>query len=399
MSLRLCVKNCDVCDVCDGFAFLASSRFHLPRRRGWGTLSPMVQPADNAPLAPLTTLEVGGPAEHLVEAATDAEVADALRWARARGLPVSVLGGGSNVVVADGGIRGLVLRIASRGIDIERRHDRALLTAAAGEPWDDVVAAAVAERLAGLECLAGIPGTTGATPIQNVGAYGQEVAPVVDGVRVLHRLTFEERGLTAEECAFGYRTSALRRPDNPWIVLAVRFALRPDGPPTVAYDQVIERFQGPSAPSLGEVRDAVLELRRAKSMVIDDADPNRRSAGSFFVNPVVAREVAESVVERAWSLGVLPNGQRPPMHEVGEGRVKLSAAWLIEHAGFPRGAVRGRVGLSTNHALALVNHGGATAAELVAFGREVRRGVRSHLGVDLHPEPLFLGFASSDPTD
>ncbi|HSL17366.1 MAG TPA: UDP-N-acetylmuramate dehydrogenase [Methylomirabilota bacterium] len=359
----------------------------------------MVQPADNAPLAPLTTLEVGGAAEHLVEAATDAEVADALRWARARGLSVTVFGGGSNVVVADGGVRGLVLRIASRGIDIERRHDRALLTAAAGEPWDDVVAAAVADRLAGLECLSGIPGTAGATPIQNVGAYGQEVAPVVDGVRVLHRLTLDERELTAAQCAFGYRTSALRRPDSPWIVLAIRFALRPDGPPTLGYSQVIERFPGPSAPALGEVRSAVLELRRAKSMVIDDADPNRRSAGSFFVNPVVDRELAEAVAGRARDLGVLAGEARPPMHEVGQGRVKLSAAWLIEHAGFPRGCGRGRVGLSTNHALAVVNRGGASADELVAFAREVRRGVRSHLGVDLHPEPVFFGFTSSDPTD
>ena len=358
----------------------------------------MLLPTGNAPLAPLTTLEVGGAAEHLVGAETDAEVADALRWARARGLPVTVLGGGSNVVVADGGVRGLVLRIATRGIDIGRRHDEALLTAAAGEPWDDVVTAAVAERLAGLECLAGIPGTAGATPIQNVGAYGQEVAKVVDGVRVLHRLSFEQRELTAAECAFGYRTSVLRRPDNPWIVLAVRFALRPDGPPTVAYDQVLERFPGPSAPTLGEVRDAVLELRRAKSMVIDEGDPNRRSAGSFFVNPVVGRPTAEEVVERARGLGVLAEDQLPPMHQVADGRVKLSAAWLIEHAGFPRGCRRGRVGLSSNHALALVNRGGASADELVAFAREVRRGVRSHLGVDLHPEPVFLGFTSPDPT-
>ena len=358
----------------------------------------MVEPSENVPLAPLTTLEVGGAAEHLVEATTADEVADALRWARVRGLSVTVVGGGSNVVVADGGVRGLVLRLATRGVELERCDDCVLLTAAAGEPWDEVVAASVAEGLAGLECLSGIPGTAGATPIQNVGAYGQEVAAVVDGVRVVHRLSLEERELTAGDCAFGYRTSALRRSDSPWIVVAVRFALRPGGAPTLAYGQLAERFAGAAAPSLAEVRAAVLELRRAKSMVIDDADPNRRSAGSFFVNPVVDRELAEAVAEQARTLGVLGAGSGMPAHEVADGRVKLSAGWLIEHAGFPRGCGRGRVGLSTNHALAVVNRGGATSDELVAFARDVRRGVRSHLGVDLQPEPVFLGFTSPDPT-
>ena len=359
----------------------------------------MNDPTPNAPLAPLTTLELGGAAELMVEAASLDELCDALAWARDRGLPVSVLGGGSNVVVDDGGVPGLVIRIALRGRDVERRHDRTLVTVAAGEPWDDVVAAAVDEDLAGLECLSGIPGTAGATPIQNVGAYGQEVATVIDEVRVIHRETLETSPLRPAELGFGYRTSRLRRPDNPLIVTEIVFRLEPGGAPTLAYAQLAEQFSGGGAPTLGEVRRAVLELRRGKSMVIDETDPNRRSVGSFFVNPTVDGAALEALTESARLLGVLGWDDRPPAWEVGPDRHKLSAAWLIEHAGFPRGAVRGPVGLSSNHALAVINRGGATADELVAFARDIRRGVRSHLGVDLQPEPVFWGFSVSDPTD
>ena len=370
----------------------------------WGKLKPMtdtsgIKPSAEVTLAPLTTLEIGGPADWLVEATNVAEVRDALRWAADCEVPVTVLGGGSNVVVADAGVRGLVLRIAGRGIDLERRHDRTVLTAAAGEPWDDVVKAAVGEDLAGIECLSGVPGTTGATPIQNVGAYGQEVGAVIEGVRVLHRETLEEGVLTAEECEFGYRSSVLRRADNPYVVLDVSFALRPGGSPELTYSQVAERFPGTTEPSLEELRGAVLDLRRAKSMVLDDDDPNRRSAGSFFVNPVVDEATLNDLIASARLLGVLSDGDRPPAHEVGEGLFKLSAGWLIEHAGFPRGCVRGRVGLSSRHALALINRGGASTEELVVFATEIRRGVRSHLGIDLRPEPVFLGFDKQDPTE
>jgi UDP-N-acetylmuramate dehydrogenase len=351
-----------------------------------------------APLAPFTTLELGGAAEWMVEAHSSSEIADALRWSEDRGLEVTIIAGGSNVVVADEGVSGLVVRVVSRGIEVEHRHDRALVTVSAGEPWDQVVASTVAENLAGLECLSGIPGTAGATPIQNVGAYGQEVSSVIEHVRVLDRSTLEERVIPAAECCFGYRTSRLRRPDNPFIVLEVAFALTPGGAPDLSYSQVAERFTGESPPSLGELRAAVLDLRRSKSMVLDDDDPNRRSVGSFFVNPVVDGETLEEMIEAARMLGVLGHEQRPPAHEVGEGRYKLSAAWLIEHAGFPRGAVSGRVGLSTNHALALIHRGGGTTTELVDFAREIRRGVRSHLGIDLQPEPVFLGFPNPDPT-
>jgi UDP-N-acetylmuramate dehydrogenase len=359
----------------------------------------MVAPRTAVPLAERTTLEIGGPAAYLVEVETVGALRDALGWAAERDLPVTVVGGGSNLVVADDGVPGLTVVIATRGLQIERRPDRTVLTAAAGEPWDEVVAAAVAEDLAGIECLSGIPGSAGATPIQNVGAYGQEVAAVIASVRVLDRTTLEERELGPADCAFAYRSSRFRRPDNPLVVVAVSFELRPGGPPTLAYAQLAELFPGRARPGLGEVRAAVLELRRGKSMVLDPADPNRRSVGSFFVNPVVGPETAEAVADAARALGVLGAGETMPMHEAGQGRLKLSAAWLIEHAGFPRGSVRGRVGLSSAHALAVVNRRGATAAELVAFARDIRRGVRSHLGVDLRPEPVFLGFTTSDPTD
>jgi len=383
---------------------LPQYRWYLRESTLWGTLKPMtdtsgLKPSAEVTLAPMTTLELGGNADCFLEATSASEVVDGLQWAAEREIPVTVLGGGSNVVVADTGVRGLVLRIASRGIDLERRPDRTVLTAAAGEPWDDVVSAAVGEGLAGIECLSGIPGTTGATPIQNVGAYGQEVGTVIEGVRVLHRETLVEGVLTADECEFGYRSSVLRRGGNPYVVLDVSFALRPGGSPELTYSQLAELFPGPTKPSLGELRDAVLDLRRDKSMVLDDDDPNRRSAGSFFVNPVVDEATLNDLIASARLLGVLSHDDRPPAHEVGEGQFKLSAGWLIEHAGFPRGSVRGRVGLSSRHPLALINRGGAGTGELVAFATEIRRGVRSLLGIDLRPEPVFLGFDKADPTE
>lgn len=358
----------------------------------------MNEPTQFSSLAPLTTLELGGPADWLCVAESAAEIRNALRWASDRGVSTTVLGGGSNIVVADQGVRGLVLRIANRGIDIHQREAGVTVTAAAGESWDDVVKTTVAENLAGLECLSGIPGTAGATPIQNVGAYGQEVAKVLSGVRVLHRETLEEGTLAPEDCDFGYRSSVFRRAYNPYIILGVEFVLEAGGAPNLGYAQVAERF-GERQPSLAELRAAILDLRRSKSMVIDDEDPNRRSVGSFFVNPVVDGATLESVVASARVIGVLGFDQQPPAHEVGEDRFKLSAAWLVEHAGFPRGATRGRVGLSTNHALALIHRGEGSTDDLIGLAREIRRGVRTHLGVDLTPEPVFWGFDREDPTE
>jgi UDP-N-acetylmuramate dehydrogenase len=348
----------------------------------------------DVPLGPLTTLELGGPARALVDAEEESDLVEALRWAAGEELPVAVLGGGSNVVVADGGFDGLVVRMATRGIDVRAGHadDHVLVTAAAGEPWDELVDAAVDEGLAGVECLAGIPGTVGATPVQNVGAYGQEVGETVASVRVLDRRTLRACDLTHAECGFAYRTSVLRREPERFVVLAVTFRLAVGTPGCTRYAEVARALGAAAArPDAAAVRDAVLDLRRAKSMVLDAEDENRRSAGSFFTNPVVAAGIADAI---ATGTGA---GAAMPRWEVGGGRVKLSAAWLVERAGFAKGTRRGAVGVSSRHALALVNHGGGTAAELVALAREVRAAVAERFGVALQPEPVFLGFEQTDP--
>jgi UDP-N-acetylmuramate dehydrogenase len=334
---------------------------------------------DDVPLAPLTTLELGGPARHLVEARDDATVLEALRWAAARGLRVLVLGGGSNLVIGDGGFDGLVLRLATRGqtFAASDADGEVLATVAAGEPWDAFVAETVARGLAGLECLSGIPGLAGATPIQNVGAYGQEVAETIHAVQAVERATGTRVQLSPDDCAFAYRDSAFRRAPQRWVVLGVTFALHAGGAPTLRYRELADAL--PSTATLAEARATVLALRARKSMVIDPADPNRRSAGSFFTNPIVDTAVADAL------------GPDAPRWPAGPGRVKLSAGWLIEHAGIAKGTRRGPVGVSTRHALALVHHGGGTTDALVALAREVRAAVASRLGVTLTPEPVFVG--------
>lgn len=357
-------------------------------------MSPPPRLREHVPLAPLTTFEVGGPARFLLEARSEDEAMGALEWAHREGLPVTVLGGGSNLLVADRGIEGLVLRVAFTGVEIAEASSegRVRLRVGAGERLDDVVARSVDEGLAGLECLSGIPGLIGATPIQNVGAYGQEVAETIATVEVLDRRSFERRTLRPEDCEFGYRSSAFKGGfRHRYLVLAVSFDLRADGKPSLRYQELGRWLasRGIEEPSLRDVREAVLTLRRAKSMVIDPEDPNRRSAGSFFVNPVVSKEQADEIAERAGSEGMtMPRFAAPPF-------VKLSAAWLIERAGFPRGSTEGRVGLSSRHALALVNRGGASASELVGFASRIRETVREKFGVILSPEPELMGFDRS----
>ena len=322
-----------------------------------------------APLAPLTTLRLGGPAAAVLVAEREGELVDAA--------DALVLGGGSNVVIADEGWDGPVVRVATRGVERDGRR----LEVQAGEPWDDLVAMTVGEGLAGFECLSGIPGLTGGTPIQNVGAYGQEVAETIAWVRVFDRQERAVRVMAREECRFTYRSSAFKR--NPrYVVLAVAFAMHA-GPLSapIRYAELAGALGvelGTRAP-LGEVRDAVLALRRGKGMVIDPADPDSVSAGSFFTNPVLSREAFEA----------LPTV--PPAWPQPDGTVKVSAAWLIERAGFHKGYARGRVGISSKHTLALVNRGGASTAELVALAREVAAGVREAFGVELRPEPVFIG--------
>jgi UDP-N-acetylmuramate dehydrogenase len=335
--------------------------------------------ATGVPLAPLTTLRLGGPAARVVEAHSDEELIAAVRECDEAGEAVLVLAGGSNVVIADEGFAGTVVRVMTRGVE----RDGAALTVAAGEPWDSVVEASVNQGLTGIECLSGIPGSTGATPIQNVGAYGQDVAQTVTGVRVYDRDRGEVEQLTAEALGFAYRTSDLRGHDRR-IVLGVTFELTASdlsGP--LRYAELQRAVGAESAPPAA-IREAVLNLRRGKGMVIDPGDPDSVSAGSFFTNPILEAGAFDELTSRA-------GGDAPPRFPEPDGRVKTSAAWLIERAGFHRGDQRGRVGISTKHSLALINRGGASTKELVALAREIAAGVRQRFGVELHPEPIFVG--------
>jgi UDP-N-acetylmuramate dehydrogenase len=329
-------------------------------------------------LAPLTTLGLGGPAGALVEAGTEGELVAAVRDATG---PLLVLAGGSNVVIADEGFPGTVVHVRTRGV----KRDGERLVVQAGEPWDPLVAACVAGGLQGFECLSGIPGSTGATPIQNVGAYGQEVSETVEWVRVLDRATGGVQELPAAACGFEYRRSVFKRSER-WVVLAVAFRLRASpvsGP--LRYAELARALGVPvggTAP-VAEVRAAVLALRRGKGMVIDPADPDSASAGSFFTNPILGADAFAALTARA--------GERPPAWPEPDGRIKTSAAWLIERAGFPRGHGNGRVGISSKHTLALVNRGGATTAELVGLAWEIAGAVHERFGVRLTPEPVFVG--------
>ncbi len=350
-------------------------------------------------LAPMTTLGIGGPARELVDAGTERDLVDAVRESDARGEAVLVLGGGSNLVVSDDGFDGRVVRVATRGVSLSREGDRVTVRAAAGEPWDPLVARAVAEGLAGVECLSGIPGLVGATPIQNVGAYGQEVSDTITLVRAWDRLEGVTVTLPPERCAFGYRDSVFKREARDrYVVLEVTFALRPGAPPSLRYAELSRAVErGGAPPTLASVRDAVISLRRAKAMVLDEADPDTRSAGSFFVNPVVDEATAREAESRARALGALAEGESMPRFAAPGGGVKLAAGWLIERAGVARGTALGRAAVSRRHSLALVNRGGATARELVALARHVRDVVRERLGVTLTPEPVFAGFSAGDP--
>ena len=345
---------------------------------------------EQVPLAPFTTLGVGGPARWFVEARDESTVSEAIAWARARSTPVHVLGGGSNLVIADHGVDALVLKIGLRGIVMREIPDGAEVTAAAGEPWDEVVAAAVARGWAGLECLSGIPGLVGATPIQNVGAYGQEVSETVTAVRVLDLTSGRISTLGNADCRFAYRDSVFKRDAaGRVVVLAVTYRLHPGAAPVVRYADVARDLSGRGVerPSVADVRATVIAVRRSKSMVLDRNDENGRSCGSFFLNPVIAADALADVEARA-------NDPAMPRWPERDGRVKLSAAWLIERAGFRRGHSAGAVGLSTRHALAIVARDGATAADVVALARQIQATVDARFGVRLTPEPEFWALSS-----
>ncbi len=353
--------------------------------------SPMVL-RENVPLAPFTTLGVGGPARFFVEAEDEVQVVNALEFASLRNLPVFVLGGGSNLVVADSGFQGMVVRIALRGI---RQETAGRIVAAAGEDWDSLVRLCVGQGLAGIECLSGIPGTVGGTPVQNVGAYGQEVSEVIASVRVLERKTPKTLDLDNAACGFSYRTSLFNGSERDrYVVLAVAFQLHPGAGPRIAYPELQRRFEGRTVrPTLADVRAAVLRIREGKSMVLRTGDPDSKSAGSFFKNPIVSESDARFAEEAAMSRASSKESSNMPCYPMGDGRVKLSAAWLIEHAGFSRGYCRGQAGLSSKHALAIINRGGATAGEILALMAEIQAAVDGLFHVKLVPEPVFVGFA------
>lgn len=342
------------------------------------------------PLAPYTTLGLGGPAEAFVEARTTQGLIEAVTAADDAGTPVLLLGGGSNLVIADEGFAGTVVRVATRGRQVVEHGDHARVLLCAGEPWDAFVAWSVAQGLVGVECLSGIPGCVGATPMQNVGAYGQEVSETLAAVQVWDRRDRAHRTLRPADCGFGYRDSVFKREARGrYAVLSVAFDLRRAVTPKVRYGELAKAL-GDGEPTVARVRDTVLALRRAKGMVWDPDDPEGRTAGSFFMNPVVTAEVADAVTARARERGVLREGESMPRWPTDDGRVKLAAGWLIERAGVAKGWTVDGAGVSHRHALALVNRGGTTRA-LLAMAERVRERVREAFGVTLEIEPERVG--------
>ncbi|MGW8452998.1 UDP-N-acetylmuramate dehydrogenase [Streptomyces niveus] len=348
-----------------------------------------MQELHDAPLAPLTTFRLGGPVARLITATTDAEVVAAVREADDAGTPLLIIGGGSNLVIGDKGFDGTALRIATRGFDLTGTT----LELAAGEIWTDAVARTVDAGLAGIECLAGIPGSAGATPIQNVGAYGQEVSSTITEVVAYDRATGETRTLTNAECEFSYRHSRFKEHPERYVVLRVRFALEDAGglSAPVKYAETARALgvEPGDRVSAATARLTVLELRAGKGMVLDPADHDTWSAGSFFTNPILDdAQYAAFLARAAERLG--PD-VTPPAFPAGEGRTKTSAAWLIDRAGFTKGYGAGPARISTKHTLALTNRGDATTEDLLALAREVVAGVRDAFGITLVNEPVTVG--------
>jgi UDP-N-acetylmuramate dehydrogenase len=340
------------------------------------------------PLAPYTTFQIGGPARWFAQAESEDDIASGVAFATDRGLPLFILGGGSNLLVSDEGFPGLVLRIGLLGIQSGLKGNRLIVSAAAGEDWDGVVAHAVAAGGAGIECLSGIPGTAGGTPVQNVGAYGQEVAQSIVSVRAFDRTTNRFVDLPAASCGFSYRRSIFNSTERDrYVVSQVVYALLPNGPANVTYADLSRFFAAREGkPSLAEVREAVRSIRAQKGMLIVPGDPDCRSAGSFFKNPVVPVEILEGLASK---LGIEKG--TIPAYPAQPGEVKLSAAWLIDRAGLHKGFAMGNAGISSRHTLALVNRGGATAAEITALRDKIVSTVETQFAIHLEPEPVWLG--------
>jgi UDP-N-acetylmuramate dehydrogenase len=347
---------------------------------------------ENIPLAPLTTLRLGGPARFFVEAKSAGEVNEAVAFAASKSVPLFVLGGGSNLVVADSGWPGLVLKVAIPGIDQHPGHDDAgkvLFDVGAGESWDRFVSHAVMAKCAGIECLSGIPGSVGGTPVQNVGAYGQEVSETIASVEVFDSHDSQVRELCAEACGFAYRSSIFNTTERGrFVILRVTYALTPGGEPHLEYADLQRHFEGrETRPNLSETREAVRHIRARKGMLIVAGDPDCQSAGSFFKNPVLTESQHEALQKRAAAKGL-----HLPSYPALESHKKVSAAWLVEKSGFARGYGFCQVGISSKHALAIVNRGGATAAEVLALKDQIQNRVQEIWDVHLEPEPVMLGF-------
>lgn len=352
-----------------------------------------MQVQENVPLAPLTTFEIGGPARFFAEAASIADVEEAVRFARVRDLPLFILGGGSNLLVTDAGWPGLVLKIAIEGIE-QRSPDeegKAIFDVGAGESWDRFVSQAVSAHCAGVECLSGIPGSVGGTPVQNVGAYGQEVSQTITSVRVFDLKDNQVRELCNEACGFSYRTSIFNTSERGrFIILRVTHALTPGGEPHLEYGDLKRHFAGrATSPNLADTREAVRQIRASKGMLIIEGDPDCRSAGSFFKNPVLSESQHEELQRRAEAKKLTI-----PSYPALDKSHKVSAAWLVEHSGFTRGYRLGHAAISPKHALAIVNRGGATAAEILALKNQIQQRVEEIWGVQLMTEPVFVNIGS-----
>ena len=353
-----------------------------------------MQLQENILLAPLTTFRIGGPARFFVEAKSIADVEASVQFARTRNLPLFVLGGGSNLVVADAGWPGMVLKVAIGGIEQRPGNldGKTLFDVGAGESWDRFVSHAVRSYCAGLECLSGIPGSVGGTPVQNVGAYGQEVSETIESIQAFDLKHNEVRDLCNEACGFSYRSSIFNTSERGrFIILQVSYALTPGGEPHLAYTDLKRHFEGrDSSPTLAEVREAVRHIRARKGMLIVEGDPDCQSAGSFFKNPVLSEAQHEELKKRAEAKKLTI-----PSYPALEKNHKVSAAWLVEHSGFSRGYSLGRVGISSKHALAIVNRGGATTADVIALKDQIQERVFEIWGVRLEPEPVFVGLVIS----
>jgi UDP-N-acetylmuramate dehydrogenase len=347
---------------------------------------------ENVSLAPLTTFRLGGPARFFVEAKSAGEVQEAAAFARSDNLPLFILGGGSNLVVADRGWPGLVLKVAVPGID-QRPGTNAdgeiLFEVGAGESWDRFVSYAVVAKCAGVECLSGIPGSVGGTPVQNVGAYGQDVSETIESVQVFDLKDAQVRELCNEACGFSYRSSIFNTSERGrFVILSVTYALTPGGEPLISYADLKNHFAGrETPPNLAETREAVRHIRSRKGMLIVAGDPDCQSAGSFFKNPVLSEAQHADLQARA-----AVKGLTLPSYPALEKRRKVSAAWLVEKSGFARGYGFGHVSISSKHALALVNRGGATAAEVLTLKEDIQERVEEIWGVWLEPEPVMVGF-------